>query len=202
VHFCWFLEKGQSYGWINLGKNEINLKYFYFIKFQTISIVGATIFVATSKVSLLLHFIEDKKWYGDFMTFGVTLAMGTMFSVTIFQFIPESLHFLHVQVIRESKQWSWTFLDVQCFLRKLPQRSMGWKHRRPPQLPRHLHAETFRLVRHVQNRRRRCNVFYEHDDGLLLFLDPRLWHPKGGDYFLFGEKRSKINCKLSLLEKN
>ena len=55
--------------------------------------------MATSKVSLLLHFIEDKKWYGDFMTFGVTLAMGTMFSVTIFQFIPESLHFLHVQVI-------------------------------------------------------------------------------------------------------
>ena len=63
-----------------------------------LSLIGATVFVATSKVSLLLHFIEDKRWYGDFMTFAVTLAMGTMFAVTIFQFIPESLHFLHVQV--------------------------------------------------------------------------------------------------------
>ena len=63
-----------------------------------LSLIGATVFVAASKVSLLLHFIEDKRWYGDFMTFAVSLAMGTMFAVTIFQFIPESLHFLHAQV--------------------------------------------------------------------------------------------------------
>lgn len=62
-----------------------------------ISMVGATIFVLTSKVALLLHCIDDKKWYGEFMTFVITLAMGTMYCVTIFQFIPESLHFLHVQ---------------------------------------------------------------------------------------------------------
>jgi len=46
-----------------------------------ISMVGATIFVITSKVTLLLHCVDDKKWYGEFMTFVVTLAMGTMFCV-------------------------------------------------------------------------------------------------------------------------
>ena len=44
-----------------------------------------------SKVSLLLNLLSRKWFYAELMTFLVSLAMGTMYCITIFQFIPESL---------------------------------------------------------------------------------------------------------------
>ena len=51
---------------------------------------GATLFVFVSKVSLLLNLLHKKKWYTDLMTFLVSLSMGTMYCVTLAQFIPEA----------------------------------------------------------------------------------------------------------------
>ena len=43
------------------------------------------------KVSLLINLLHNKSWYNDLMTFLVALAMGTMYCVTVIQFIPEAL---------------------------------------------------------------------------------------------------------------
>ena len=52
-------------------------------------------FVHPRKVTLLLNPFMDKPWYIELMTFLIALAMGTMFCVTIYQLIPESLELLH-----------------------------------------------------------------------------------------------------------
>ena len=51
---------------------------------------GATLFIVVSKVSLLLNLLHKKSWYTDLMTFLVALSMGTMYCVTLAQFIPEA----------------------------------------------------------------------------------------------------------------
>ena len=42
-------------------------------------------------VRLLLNLLSKKWWYAELMTFFIALSMGTMYCITIFQFIPESL---------------------------------------------------------------------------------------------------------------
>ena len=58
-----------------------------------------------SKVSLLLNLLGRKWWYAELMTFLVSLAMGTMYCITIFQFIPESLGELNHEIHAWSKNW-------------------------------------------------------------------------------------------------
>ena len=51
---------------------------------------GATVFIIVSKVSLVLNLLHKKSWYTDLMTFLVALSMGTMYCITLVQFIPEA----------------------------------------------------------------------------------------------------------------
>ena len=39
----------------------------------------------------MINLLHNKSWYNDLMTFLVALAMGTMYCVTVIQFIPEAL---------------------------------------------------------------------------------------------------------------
>ena len=62
----------------------------WFKKELGLAIGGATLFIIVSKVSLLLNLLHKKSWYTDLMTFLVALSMGTMYCVTLAQFIPEA----------------------------------------------------------------------------------------------------------------
>ena len=65
-----------------------------------VGMIGATIFVLVSKVTLLLSPLMKYKWYAELMTYLMALAMGTMLCVTIFQLIPEALDLLHEKQYR------------------------------------------------------------------------------------------------------
>ena len=62
----------------------------WFKKELGLAIGGATLFIVVSKISLLLNLLHKKSWYTDLMTFLVALSMGTMYCVTLVQFIPEA----------------------------------------------------------------------------------------------------------------
>ena len=62
----------------------------WFKKELGLAIGGATLFIVVSKVSLLLNLLHKKSWFTDLMTFLVALSMGTMYCVTLVQFIPEA----------------------------------------------------------------------------------------------------------------
>ena len=62
----------------------------WFKKELGLAIGGATLFIVVSKISLLLNLLHKKSWYTDLMTFLVALSMGTMYCVTLAQFIPEA----------------------------------------------------------------------------------------------------------------
>ena len=62
----------------------------WFKKELGLAIGGATLFIVVSKISLLLNLLHKKSWYTDLMTFLVALSMGTMYCITLAQFIPEA----------------------------------------------------------------------------------------------------------------
>jgi len=63
---------------------------------------GATVFIIVSKVSLVLNLLHKKSWYTDLMTFLVALSMGTMYCITLAQFIPEAFG-LHTEYKYKTK---------------------------------------------------------------------------------------------------
>ena len=69
----------------------------WFKKELGLAIGGATLFIVVSKVSLLLNLLHKKSWFTDLMTFLVALSMGTMYCVTLVQFIPEAFGKLKCQ---------------------------------------------------------------------------------------------------------
>ena len=71
----------------------------WFKKELGLAIGGATLFIVVSKISLLLNLLHKKSWYTDLMTFLVALSMGTMYCITLAQFIPEAFGELDVSVL-------------------------------------------------------------------------------------------------------
>ena len=67
-----------------------------------LAIGGATLFIIVSKVSLLLNLLHKKRWYTDLMTFLVSLSMGTMYCITLVQFIPEAFGELPFQFLPDN----------------------------------------------------------------------------------------------------
>ena len=61
-----------------------------FKKELTLAIGGATLYIVVSKISLLVNHLHKKSWYTDLMAFLVALSMGTMYCITLAQFIPEA----------------------------------------------------------------------------------------------------------------
>ena len=56
----------------------------------TLAIGGATLYIFVSKISLLVNHLHEKSWYTDLMAFLVALSLGTMYCITLAQFIPEA----------------------------------------------------------------------------------------------------------------
>jgi len=75
----------------------------WFKKELGLALGGATLFIVVSKVSLLLNLLHKKSWYTDLMTFLVALSMGTMYCVTLAQFIPEAFG-LHTEYKYKTKK--------------------------------------------------------------------------------------------------
>ncbi|CBY39503.1 unnamed protein product, partial [Oikopleura dioica] len=84
----------------------------------TTAMLGATLFVLFSKVTLLLNPIMGKPWYTDLMTYLIALAMGTMLCVTVFQLIPESL-----DLMAEKKY------PIKCGDYRAVQKTLNYNHK-------------------------------------------------------------------------
>ena len=58
-----------------------------------LAIGGAILYIVVSKISSsqsVNHLLTKKSWYADLMVFLVALSMGTMYCITLAQFIPEA----------------------------------------------------------------------------------------------------------------
>ena len=58
-----------------------------------LAIGGAILYIVVSKISSsqsVNHLLTKKSWYKDLMVFLYALSMGTMYCITLAQFIPEA----------------------------------------------------------------------------------------------------------------
>ena len=60
-----------------------------------IALGGATLYVLISRVSLIFQLFPNGKLRGSVIAFLMTLSMGTMLNVTMFEFIPKTLSIFH-----------------------------------------------------------------------------------------------------------
>ena len=75
----------------NFDISECNFESDQWFKFElALAAIGILVYICAAQVPRILDCFHDKEWYDEFMTFLIALSMGTMYCVTLAQFIPEA----------------------------------------------------------------------------------------------------------------